>query len=176
MGKIKRSLVFFIGLILGIVITYLYFLPEATTEPNMSILVDEDYFPTAIGFIQNAEKSIYIGAFEIKYYDTYKNSYSNQLLDALIDAHKRGVDVRIVSDQYYSTPEAMTYLQEAGVDARWDSESRTMHSKFMVIDGEIVVVGSTNWSYYSMTKNNEANVVIHSKDLAKDFIKYFEDL
>jgi cardiolipin synthase len=46
----------------------------------------------------------------------------------------------------------------------------------IVIDRRYVVVGSANWSYSAMEKNNEASVIIDSPKLAEVYIKYFEDI
>jgi phosphatidylserine/phosphatidylglycerophosphate/cardiolipin synthase-like enzyme len=46
----------------------------------------------------------------------------------------------------------------------------------MIIDSQIVLVGSTNWSHFSLDKNHEANILINSKELAKEYEKYFEEI
>ena len=177
LGKIKRPIVFFVGLLLGMAVMQLYFPPEETViKHDAEILVDQNYSAEVLDLIQNANKSIYAAEFEIKWYEKWPNSNPNLFLEALVDAHKRGVEVHLIADQFYSTPEAMDYLLENGVDAKWDSEGKTMHAKFLVIDGEIVVVGSTNWSHYSTTKNHEANAIIYSEKLAEEFIAYFYSL
>jgi phosphatidylserine/phosphatidylglycerophosphate/cardiolipin synthase-like enzyme len=34
-------------------------------------------------------------------------------------------------------------------------------------------LGSTNWTYYALTNNNEVSVLIRSKELAKELVDYF---
>ena len=43
----------------------------------------------------------------------------------------------------------------------------------MVVDGQLTLLGSTNWTYYALTNNNEVSVLIRSKELAKAIIDYF---
>jgi len=38
----------------------------------------------------------------------------------------------------------------------------------------VVLIGSTNWSYYSFSKNHESNVIFDDKESAKKFEQYFE--
>jgi len=43
----------------------------------------------------------------------------------------------------------------------------------MVVDGRLTLLGSTNWTHYALSNNNEVSVLIHSKELAKELIDYF---
>ena len=67
-------------------------------------------------------------------------------------------------------------LTRNGIKVYLDSENVTTHSKLIVVDGRYSIVGSTNWSYYALSKNNETNVLIDSEEVAKEYIKYFEEL
>ncbi|MGZ3514232.1 MAG: phospholipase D-like domain-containing protein, partial [Thermodesulfobacteriota bacterium] len=40
-------------------------------------------------------------------------------------------------------------------------------------DGELSLLGSTNWTYYALTNNNEASVLIRSKGVARELVEYF---
>ena len=51
--------------------------------------------------------------------------------------------------------------------------SKTTHAKLMVVDGQLTLLGSTNWTYYALTSNNEASVLIRSQELARAIIDYF---
>jgi phosphatidylserine/phosphatidylglycerophosphate/cardiolipin synthase-like enzyme len=46
----------------------------------------------------------------------------------------------------------------------------------MVVDGEFCLIGSTNWTFYALTNNNEVSVLIQSKGLAKALIEYFNQV
>ncbi len=187
--KIKRSVVFFIGLILGIFITSVYVLPnfEAPVKisgdsidsvPTQSAVAvnDRDYFPITSEVLQNADDSIHMIEFELKYYPTYPNSNEMDLLRDLVNAADRGVEVKIVTDQFYTNDAAVQFLKQNGVNIKYDSSKITTHSKLIIIDGEIVMIGSTNWSYYSIDKNHESNVLIRSKELAEEFESYFMEI
>ena len=55
----------------------------------------------------------------------------------------------------------------------YDSPSRTTHAKLMVVDEQIILLGSTNWTYNALSSNNEVAVRIRSKEAAKDVVEYF---
>ena len=60
-------------------------------------------------------------------------------------------------------------LLRAGVPVFYDSKNRVTHSKVMVIDKYITIVGSTNWTYGALRKNHETFVMIKSRDVALAF-------
>jgi phosphatidylserine/phosphatidylglycerophosphate/cardiolipin synthase-like enzyme len=51
-----------------------------------------------------------------------------------------------------------------------------MHHKFMVVDGEIIVTGSYNWSTAAEDRNDENFVVIRDRSVAERFIQEFNRL
>lgn len=108
------------------------------------------------------------------------------LLDDLIAAHKRGVTVKVILDQniayerkgelgmsepYNKNKKAFEYLKSNGVDVSYDDMRTYTHTKGIVIDEEIVIIGSTNWSQSAFERNHELDVLIDSKELAQDIIK-----
>jgi phosphatidylserine/phosphatidylglycerophosphate/cardiolipin synthase-like enzyme len=45
----------------------------------------------------------------------------------------------------------------------------------MIVDDEIVLVGSMNWSENSLRNNREASVIIYSSDVSKKFEEIFDE-
>ncbi len=189
--KIKNPLLFgtLSGIILGIILAYALIsaadmrsCPQKNCAIDSSEIIpisDRGYFPRVHEALTNAKKSIHIAAFELKYYDNYHESLQNQIIADLIDAQKRGVDVRIVLDEYADTDpntNGYEYVKKNGIKIKYDSNKTTTHSKLVVIDGKIVILGSTNFSYYALEKNNEVDVMIFSEKTAEYFERYFQRL
>ncbi|MFQ5891636.1 MAG: phospholipase D-like domain-containing protein, partial [Candidatus Methanofastidiosia archaeon] len=127
--------------------------------------------------------SIYILMYSMKYYPEYPNDHNSKLLKALIDASKRGVDVMVIleisdfnNNLNQENTETAKYLKRNGVKVKFDSKYIQTHSKVLIVDKRIVVVGSTNWSYYAIDKNTEASVMIYSEEIGEEFAKYFLEL
>ncbi|RLI94582.1 MAG: phospholipase [Candidatus Altiarchaeales archaeon] len=174
-----------IGILIGIVIGIEFgnfsegraCMEKYCIEKNRIIPIsDRGFFPEVHEILKNANKSIHIVAFELKYYSRYKDSKMNTLVNDLINARNRGVDVKIIIDEYSKRNSAYTHLREGGVDIRYDSPNVTTHAKLIIVDGKIVVLGSTNFSYYGLEKNNEVNVIIYSEKIADYFERYFQNL
>jgi cardiolipin synthase len=103
-----------------------------------------------------------------------------QTVEALTDAAKRGVDVRIIlpgttdsslaqyAGQYYYTD-----LLKAGVKL-YRRRDALLHAKTLVIDGIWSTVGSTNMDFWSFSSNDEVNAVILSREFATEMEKMFD--
>lgn len=152
-------------------------------------LNDRDYYPVAIQKIESAQKSIHMVMYEILWYgDPDTDNHEVSLLGrALADAAKRGVDVRVIMDDgrgYGFVNDALVeaaqnwkdYFTSKGVQVEFDWSNETTHDKLIIIDGSIVIVGSTNWSTSALEYNHEANALIESKEVASVYESYFEDL
>ena len=44
----------------------------------------------------------------------------------------------------------------------------------LIIDGEVGIVGSTNWTYSALEKNHEVSVLIRSPEVARNLYHYFQ--
>ena len=150
---------------------------------DVTPLVNEEYFPAVHKAFTNAKKSIICVMYMAKLDKGHSGGDEYQLVLDLINAHKRGVKVLVVFDQNVKFWEkgkkrdilerkseyAYDLLLSAGVPVFYDSENRVTHSKVMVIDRYITIVGSTNWTYSALKKNHEASVIIKSRDVALAF-------
>ena len=147
---------------------------------DVQLVVDTQYFQVAKKMISEAKSSIQVMMFEMGYYDQHPNTPTNLLIKELIDARKRGVKVEVileVREEGDRTTKRNRYtgkiLSKGGVEVIYDSLSKTTHAKLMVVDGKLSLLGSTNWTYYALTDNNEASVLVRSQEVAWALIDYF---
>lgn len=152
----------------------------ALPAEDVQLVTDAQYFEAAKKMIQEAKSTIQVMMFEMGYYEKYLNTPSNLLIKELIDAKKRGVKVEVileVKEGADRTSERNRHtgkiLSEGGVEVIYDPLFKTTHTKLMVIDRHLTLLGSTNWTHYALTNNNEVSVLIRSKEVAKELIDYF---
>jgi phosphatidylserine/phosphatidylglycerophosphate/cardiolipin synthase-like enzyme len=90
---------------------------------------------------------------------------------ALIDAHKRGVDVQVVLDKSQRTEKysSADFLHNMGIGVRIDAKHAIAHNKVMVIDGQVIITGSFNFTKAAEENNAENLLVIRSADLAAKY-------
>jgi cardiolipin synthase len=102
-------------------------------------------------------------------------------LDTLIDAKKRGVDVRIMlagkrDRNWLSRNNALrTYgrLLAVGVQI-YEYEPTLLHQKTMVVDGVWSTIGTTNFDSRSFAHNEENNVCVYDRRIAQQLVAIFE--
>jgi phosphatidylserine/phosphatidylglycerophosphate/cardiolipin synthase-like enzyme len=89
------------------------------------------------------------------------------LSDALIRAHRRGVKVELIQDEKSSqnNRDVVNQLISAGIDVRSDGKHAIQHNKVMIIDDDIVITGSYNFTN-SAEKRNAENIMIIKSDYA----------
>jgi len=102
----------------------------------------------------------------------------DEIGDALIAARERGVKVMVVFDEQQASQQwtEFTRLKEAGVDVRLDGNSKYMHNKIAVIDGDRIVTGSYNWTQNATSGNDENLIILTSKALAAQYDEEFWEI
>ncbi len=103
-----------------------------------------------------------------------------QAVSALIDAAKRGVDVKIILPEASDSSLALyaghyyySNLLKAGIEL-YERQHAMIHAKTSVVDGVWSTVGSTNMDLWSFLHNDEVNAVIIGGDFASEMEALFE--
>jgi len=95
----------------------------------------------------------------------------------LIEAHQRGVEVRVVFEKQQVTEYSeYSVLKAAGISVRNDTNPDYMHHKVMIIDGILILTGSFNYSAHAEEENNENLIVIESTYVAGIYEDEFQKI
>ncbi len=148
---------------------------------------NRDYLSRALALIDGAQQHIRVTMYLAQRYGNYADSPSNRLLGALANAQARGVDVEVILERSKQDDErsrdlntknadALKFLSDAGVKVFQDSPAITTHAKVLVVDARYTIIGSTNWTYAALVRNNEAAVLIDSPSVAKVYEEMFEEI
>jgi mitochondrial cardiolipin hydrolase len=83
----------------------------------------------------------------------------DRISSAILAAHKRGVKVRIITDndKAYDPGSDVPRFVQAGIPLKVDQTPFHMHHKFAILDGVRLINGSYNWTR-SAAEQNEENV------------------
>jgi mitochondrial cardiolipin hydrolase len=102
----------------------------------------------------------------------------DRLCVALIDAYRRGLTVRIVSDdeKIRDAGSDVLRLRDFGLNVRLDDTAFHMHHKFAIFDGARLASGSFNWTRNASSGNEENLVVTDDVRLVRSFDTHFERL
>jgi len=96
--------------------------------------------------------------------------------DAIIRAHERGVQVRMVMESNNLADAAPQTLEEAGIQILGDRREGLMHDKFVVIDRSETWLGSMNFTYSGAYEDNNSLIHIHSSKIAENYTKEFDEM
>jgi phosphatidylserine/phosphatidylglycerophosphate/cardiolipin synthase-like enzyme len=101
---------------------------------------------------------------------------SAPIAKALVETHKRGVTVKVILDKSNLTEKYSDadFLAHAGIPVLIDAAHTIAHNKVMVIDGQIVITGSFNFTKAAEEHNAENLLVLNSPDLAKRYTANWE--
>lgn len=138
---------------------------SASADPHSLIYL------TLMSAIDSAEQRIYL-----------TNAYfvpDPQLLKALTDAARRGVEVKLVLPShtdswatFHAGRSHYSKLLHAGVKI-YERRGAVMHSKTASIDGVWSTIGSTNLDWRSFLHNDEINAAILGRDFARQMDAMF---
>ncbi len=124
--------------------------------------------------IEKAQKYIYLSMFLIT---------NNKIVQSLIDAHNRGVEIRLIIDAHHAQQSYSKHeqLRNAGIKVKVENWAGKMHAKTVIIDDSTIISGSANWTY-SAFKYNDENLLIFKhvpsevNFLKKEFIKSWNSI
>jgi phosphatidylserine/phosphatidylglycerophosphate/cardiolipin synthase-like enzyme len=156
-------------ILLPLILLLLFFLPSCQPQGPRTLPPIEVHFSPKGGCTEaivqelNAAKAtIIVQAYSFT---------SDSIAKALVDAHKRGVDIQVVLDkgqrgEKYSSAD---FVLHAGIPVWIDAKHAIAHNKVMVIDGATVITGSFNFTKNAEESNAENLLVIRSPELAAQY-------
>jgi phosphatidylserine/phosphatidylglycerophosphate/cardiolipin synthase-like enzyme len=128
---------------------------------------DDGTLARLLELVSAAQESIYFLAYSFT---------SDALAEAITARGQQGVDVKGVfeKDQYESnTGTEFDNLLAAGFDMHLDANPRHMHHKVIIIDQQIVVTGSYNFSANAEKRNDENLLIIFDPEIAAQYLVEF---
>jgi cardiolipin synthase len=130
------------------------------------------YYVTLLTAMRTAEKSVKITA---AYFAPTK-----QEMEALTEAARRGVDVRLMLPGRSDSPLSLAVahsryseLLDAGVKI-YEMHNVILHSKIVIVDGVWAAIGSSNFDHRSVIFNDEVDVVILGSEAAGELEDMFQ--
>ncbi len=104
-------------------------------------------------------------------------SFTNPAIaSALVGARERGVKVVLLLDKSHRTQKysAADFTTHGGVETLIDDRHAIAHNKIMIIDGQIVITGSYNFTKAAEKSNAENLVIIESPEVAGKYLQNWQ--
>lgn len=149
---------------------------------EIRFISDRDYYPAFHRLATSSRESISAVIYIAKFHKS-RETQVNMIFDDLIFAKNRGLEVRVLlelSDWDSSlnayNREFIDSLLKYDIIASFDNPEITTHAKCLVFDGEITLLGSTNWTTSALEYNNEVNIEIHNEEICREIETYINNL
>jgi phosphatidylserine/phosphatidylglycerophosphate/cardiolipin synthase-like enzyme len=129
---------------------------------------DDNVANNLLDLIYNAEESIYFMAYSFT---------SDPLAEAIRARAEEGVTVKGVMDSEQINSNIGTEFdpfRQAGLDVRRDGNPGLLHHKVIIIDEQIVITGSYNFTNSAETRNDENLIVLYDPFFASQFMAEFQ--
>lgn len=127
---------------------------RAEPEAGPLVVSPTDSRQSLIGLIESAKTSLDIYAEVVR---------DDQIVDAIVAAGRRGVEVRLLMSPEYSDEdrgaEERGRLMDAGVSVRL-ARGVYIHAKVVIIDGDTAWLGSQNFTATSLDQNREVGIIL----------------
>ncbi|NTW06794.1 MAG: phospholipase [Syntrophaceae bacterium] len=183
-----RKLVF-LGLLIGMIFSSPLFAAQKRvassrdTGCSVVLLKNQEYFSALTAAIDEAKSEIIMSFFLFKA-GVHKNSLPDRILSRLVQAARKGVKVIVIleksggNDRNLDAENNRTkqFLEEKGIKVYFDSPQKTTHTKLVVIDQRLVLLGSHNLTQSALKYNNEMSLLIDRPDLAKEARTYMLEI
>jgi len=139
---------------------------EATPDAEARFSPGMDCLRLIVGELTRARSSADLCVFTIT---------DDRIVDDIIAAHRRGVTVRVISDDDKSLDRGSDIgrLDKAGIEVRMDTSPFHMHHKFAIFDRATLLTGSYNWTRSAADSNQENLVRSTDRALVGAFAETF---
>lgn len=136
------------------------------------LLLTIDYSERLVEAIDNAKDEINIFMFEWRLYPYEPSNPVSMINHALTRAVRRGVKV----SAFVNSAQIVNDLKGLNIKAKQYQRSKLMHAKVVILDRDIVCMGSHNFTSSAMLGNVELSVLLESPALAEKLYNYFQNI
>lgn len=153
------------------------------SNSDVSLLIDNDYFPILLAEIQKAETKIFGMIYCWHVSTRQRNNKPAQILRAILKAKKRGVDCFFLfnfdsekSKIHRSNSEVFQLLKYSGISVRWAPGNRLAHTKMIVVDNKVSFIGSHNLTTRSLSSSRELSFALYDERVSDRLCLRFWDV
>lgn len=153
-----------------------YFAPfdETRVFTVTPLLTPDNFHDEVLRLVKSAEHELYI---QNQTFNAPKEKHQKlrELIDAVIDRKKKGVDVKVIFRVLKSSDARanLEALKEYGFDTDIIKLQKNCHTKGIIVDRKKVLLGSQNWSNDGVSVNRDASLLFNDAPLANYFREIF---
>jgi len=168
-------------------IIILIFVSTSIFSKNIEVLLNKDYTYKVLKYLKNAKKEVIISSFMWCCHPEKYGSLPCKILDEIIHLVEKGVKVTIILEKDIKSESSCnkviplifqkTLLRKyKNLKIYFDDPFKRSHQKIILIDKNIVFIGSHNITQSALKYNNEVSVLIKSKKVYKKLKDYLANV
>ena len=140
----------------------MFFVPVPDLFTVLTVVASLELVENIVQAIDQAKQEVLVQAYGFTH---------NAIAQAVVRAHQRGAKVQVLLDaKSESTNQyVLTLFKEQGVTVRHDGAHAIAHNKVIVIDSQVVVTGSFNFTNSAETRNAENLLILSGVSLAQAY-------
>jgi len=135
----------------------------------MESVIGKDFPKKIIPLIDSAKQSINIVVYDWRWYPNDPGCAVQIFNQSLVRASRRGVKIKAI----VNNDGIVEILKSLEINARRVVLKNIIHAKLMIIDDNIVILGSHNYSQNAFTLNQEISVILSVPEKDHDFSRFF---
>ena len=140
--------------------------------PTSTLIIGKEFPKKVIPLIQNAKKSIDIIVFDWRWYPNQIGQTIQQFNHEIIKASRKNCKIRVV----VNSNQIIKELQLHDIKTKIHCYKGLLHTKLMIIDRELAILGSHNYTMNAFTINYEISIIVQDIMTLQRLQTYFENL
>jgi len=141
-------------------------------EKLNNIIVGNEFPKRVIPLLKKSKTSIDIIVFDWRWYPDQIGSNIQIFNNTIVKASRNGVRCRVITNfnSNYDT------LKKLNIQVKKWSSRKTLHTKLLIIDNKIAVLGSHNYTMNAFNLNHELSILIEEPIFIERLKNYFNNL
>jgi len=135
-------------------------------------LIGREYPKRVIPCIKNAKKTIFAIVYDWKWYPAQMGSSIQIFNQEIVRKAKQGFEVKVILNDRKTA----SILEKEGVKTKVGDFGGLVHTKMLLIDDDITIIGSHNFTYNAFETNFEISILSQDRAMTKDLTNYFLNL
>jgi len=139
---------------------------------QVQTVIGREFPKKVIPIIERAATSIDVIVFDWRWYPQDPGASVQLFNQAILRAVRRGVKIRIIAN----TDEIVNILKSEGCQTRRLITKSLVHCKVMIIDNQIMITGSHNYTESAFQMNLELSVIFDDPSAINKSLVFFNNL
>jgi len=139
---------------------------------GIETIIGKEFANKVIPLIRETQKTIDVIVYDWRWYPSQIGSAIQRFNNEIVYSRRKGRKIRVLTDSDF----LITTLKKLNIEVKKNFSKKKLHTKLMIIDSKIVVLGSHNYTMNAFTINHEVSIITRNEKAVARLKLYFENL